>query len=407
VKWSPSFALALAIIGTAVPVHAGDFAVEGISVTGSIAGVVQRANATAVADGERESRASYRGDVAISLPGGTIGDVEGAILTHLRFGKGRGVLLRPTFTSTPNTTAFQAAANTDDAYAIVAELWYRLAVPLVASGDPQLRGDRVEITAGKIDPFAFFDQNGMADDETVRFLNNAFVHNPLLDSGGDVGADRYGFTPGVRIAYVSEYGKPDAWGASLGVFGPGSSTDFARAPGTAFIIAQIETTRRLIAERPGTYRIYAWRNGRASDFAGMPQRHSGWGVSADQRVADAVTLFTRVGVELSGHVRFDRALTLGAEFGGDGWRRQADAVGFAAGFLRTSRAYRDATADGAMAGYAASGTERLVELYYRWTIGERVELTPDVQWILRPGGDGSAPAVFVAGVRARFRFSIP
>ncbi|TAK42026.1 MAG: hypothetical protein EPO27_17955 [Betaproteobacteria bacterium] len=27
-----------------------------------------------------------------------------------------------------------------------------------------------------------------ADDEAVRFINNAFVHNPLLDPGGDPGA---------------------------------------------------------------------------------------------------------------------------------------------------------------------------------------------------------------------------
>jgi len=379
-------------------------ALEGIEVGASLTGVVQQVNPGGAAEGARESRANYRGDVTITLPGGSIGDVEGKIFTHFRFGQGSGVTLRPTFTSTPNTTAFQTAASPGDAYAIVAQAWYQLTVPLrIGSFKPQSH-DRVEITGGKMDPFAFFDQNAAADDETMRFMNNAFVHNPLLDSGGDIGVDAYGFTPGVRIAYVNEMDKPDTWGASLGVFGSGPGAHFTGSLGDPFIIAQLETTRRFFAGQAGTYRVYAWRNGRAADFADTTERHSGWGLSADQHVGGAVTLFTRLGGELRGSVRFDRALTIGAEFGADGWSRAADGVGIAAAFLRTSHAYRDATADGTLAGYAASGTERTAELYYRFHINDRFDVTPDVQWIRRPGGDGSAPHVFVGGVRARVAF---
>ena len=379
-------------------------AVAGVELGASLTGVVQQVNPGGAAEGERDSRANYRGDVTITLPGGSIGDVEGKIFTHLRFGQGRGVTLRPTFISTPNTTAFQAAAGPSDAYAIVAEAWYQLTVPLPLGGFKPQSHDRIEITAGKMDPFVFFDQNAAADDETVRFMNNAFVHNPLLDSGGDIGADKYGFTPGVRIAYVSETDMPDSWGVSLGVFGSGPSADFTGSLGDPFIIAQLETTRRFFAGQPGTYRVYAWRNGRAADFAHATERHSGWGVSADQHVGDAVTLFTRFGSELHGNVRFDRALAAGTEFGGAHWGRAVDGLGIAAAFLRTGNAYRDATANGTLAGYAASGTERTVELYYRFHVNDHFDVTPDVQWIQRPGGDGSAPHVFVGGVRARVGF---
>jgi carbohydrate-selective porin OprB len=99
-----------------------------------------------------------------------------------------------------------------------------------------------------------------------------------------------------------------------------------------------------------------------------------------------------------------RALTLGAEIGGSSWGRAPDAVGFATAFLRTSREYRDATADTTLAGYAASGTERIAELYYRWRISEHFDLTPDLQWIRRPGGDASASDAFVVGVRGRLGF---
>ena len=103
-------------------------------------------------------------------------------------------------------------------------------------------------------------------------------------------------------------------------------------------------------------------------------------------------------------MRFDRAWTIGAEIAGDAWRRARDAAGIAAGFLRTSDAFRERTADTTFTGYAASGTERIAEIYYRWRIGSHCDVTPDVQWIRRPGGDGTAPAIVVAGVRARVGF---
>jgi len=380
---------------------------EGITLSASLVGVGQGVNGAGAASGESESRLNYRGDVGVTLPGGEMGDVEGKIFTHFRFGQGSGVSMRPTYTSTPNTTEFQTAAGPADAYAIVAEAWYQLGVPLPLGGfKPQSR-ERLELTAGKLDPFAFFDQNAVAGDETTQFLNNVFVHNPLLDSGGDVGADQYGFSPGARLAYVDEEDKSGAWGASVGVTGSGNGADFTGSFSRPFVIAQLESTRRLAAGLPGTYRAYAWTNGQANNFDGTTGRHSGWGLSIDQRVADAVVLFGRFGYELQGQsgVRFDRALTVGAQLGGDYWGRAADVVGFAVGFMHTSSAYAAATAaDGALAGYAASGNETDFELYYRWRVNNRFEVSPDLQWILRPGGNGTAPTAFVGGVRARVGF---
>ena len=90
-------------------------------------------------------------------------------------------------------------------------------------GDKGDKGDRLELTIGKIDLFGFFDQNAVASDEATQFLNNVFVHNPLLDSGGDIAADAYGFAPGVRAGYYAVRERFN-WGASLGLFAS------ARAP---------------------------------------------------------------------------------------------------------------------------------------------------------------------------------
>ena len=384
-------------------------ALEGISVGASLSGVVQRANAAGAAAGRHESRANYRGDLTIALPGGEIGDMEGKIFTHFRLGQGSGVGLRPTYVSTPNTIAFQNAANQpDDSYAILAQAWYQLSVPLPRGGHAPHSRERLEITAGKIDPFLFFDQNAAADDESVRFMNNAFVHNPLLDSGGDAGVDAYGFTPGVRLAYVNEQAKPQSWSASLGVFGSGPGANFSGSLAQPFVIGQLETSRRFFAGLAGNYRLYAWRNGRGQDYDGAQRAHAGIGLSADQRVGDAVTLFGRYGHQLSGKARFDRALTLGGEIGGQYWSRSADGLGIAAGVLRTSADFRrdsatvDADGDGMPDyGCAAGHAERIGELYYRFQLSKQLEITPDLQWIQRPGGDPGAKGVRVLGLRAR------
>ncbi len=384
-------------------------ALDGISVGASLTAVGQRASRDGVAGfASRQSRANYRGDVSVTLPGGEIGDIEGKIFTHFRFGQGNGVGLRPTYTSTPNTTAFETSAGPDDSFAILAQAWYQLKVPLPRDGIKADSREHFHFTAGKIDSFVFFDQNAAADDESAKFLNNAFVHNPLLDSGGDIRADAYGFAPGAILQYVNERDRSRTWSLSLGAFGSGPGASFSGSLGKPFVIAQADTTWRW-NHLPGNYRAYLWTNGRGMGYDGLERRHSGFGLSIDQKVADYVTLFGRYGHQGAGRVRFDRALTVGAEIAGNAWGRGADSLGAALGLLRTSSDYRrdsaalDLDGDGVLDA-RASGSERIGELYYRFRVNSLLELTPDVQFIQRPGGDGAAPTVKIVGLRARLGF---
>ena len=369
-------------------------ALEGVSVSAGLTGVVQRVNAAGAADPTARSRANYRADVAVALPGGSMGDIEGKLFAHLRFGQGTGVALQPTYTSTVNTTAFETAAGPDDSFGILAQAWYQLNIPLPRGGYRPHSRQEIEVNVGKMDPFVFFDQNAIADDETVRFANNAFVHNPLLDSGGDTGADKYGFAPGIRVAYKSVSG-PESWAASLGMFASGDGANFSGSLGKPFVIAQLETARRFFG-LAGNYRAYAWRNGRATDADETTSVHSGVGLSADQRLNDDWTAFARYGHQLDGRPRFDRALTLGAETDGSRWGRGADGVGIAVGWLHTDAAYR--------ASGAASTHESIVELYYRYLLNKNVQITPDLQWIRHPAGQVAAAAIRTVGVRAKVGF---
>jgi len=373
-----------------------------VSLTASLTGVAQQVNGGGSASGQRQSRPNGRADMTVTLPLESGERAENTLFAHVRAGHGRGVSLRPTFTSTTNSTGFDTDGH-DDGYAIVAQAWYQLAIPLQTNAGANAGNERIEITAGKIDPFAFFDQNAIADDETMRFLNNAFVHNPLLDSGGDAGIDAFGFTPGVRIAYASGTAETGRWAASIGVFGSGPGAHFSGPFGDRFFIGQVETTQPSPAGT-GTYRLYGWRNARSTDFQGISEMHSGLGFSADQPVGDGVTLFTRLGAELHGNVRFDRAVTAGAEIAGKAWRRVDDVLAIAAAFLPASSAYRAATVDPVVAGYHASGTESIVEAYYRCRVATGFDLTADAQWLHHAGGDRAAPNVLVSGVRARIGF---
>jgi hypothetical protein len=303
--------------------------------------------------------------------------------------------------SVPNATAFGLdSLRPDDSVALLAEAWYQADIPLPYDGYKPQSKETLEVTFGKMDPFGFFDQNAVASDEARQFLNAVFVHNPLLDAGGDIGVDANGFTPGFRLSYVNAEQKPETWRVSMGVFGAGEQgSNYQRSLKSPLVMLQAETEQRMFGGLPGNYRVYAWNNPRAAHFDAAvtdAERHSGWGISADQRIGDGVTLFGRYGHQVQGHVRFDRALTLGTELNGSYWDRGGDVFGLAAGWLRTSDDYRSAA--------AAGNSERVAELYYRYRINKQLELSPSFQYIGKPGGDSAADAIKILGLRAQVSY---
>lgn len=368
-------------------------ALDGISAGLSLTTVAQRS-------AETGSQLSYRGDAYVSLPLEPVGDIQHKVFAQFRLGQGEGLNGLSTY-SVPNATAFQlGSVNPDDSVAMLAQAWYQADIPLPRGGSAEHSKQMLEVNFGKMDPFVFFDQNAAAGDETRQFMNAAFVHNPLLDAGGDIGVDANGFTPGFRLSYYNLESKPQAWRVSLGVFGAGArGSNYQRSLAKPMIMLQAETEQRFFGGLAGNYRIYAWRNSQANHFdenLTAPERHSGWGISADQRVGDGVTLFGRYGHQIQGNVRFDRALTLGAEVNGSYWDRGGDSIGLAAGLLKSSRDYRDFA--------AVASAEQVGELYYRYRINGQFELSPSLQYIGNPGGDRTADSVKILGLRAQLTY---
>jgi hypothetical protein len=391
---------------------------DGISAGFSLTTVAQQPSAPVSKPGSDingkfgNSQLNYRGDAFVTLPLDNIGDTESKVFAHFRFGQGFGLNDMYSF-SKPNASAFRVTSTSpDDSVAILGEAWYQATIPLPFGGFKPHSKETLEVNFGKMDPFGFFDQNAAANDETRQFLNTAFVHNPLLDAGGDIGVDANGFAPGIRVSYLNKEDKREPWRLSLGVFGTGRGANYTRFFSAPLLIGQAETQMRLMGGLIGNYRAYYWSTGQAPAFDGTTARRTGWGVSADQRVGDATTLFGRYGQHISGSgARFDRALTAGLELAGNGWQRGADSVGIAGGILHASRdfvagsATVDADANGVPDyGYTAKGSERLMEIYYRWRFNKQFEISPGLQFIANPGADDSAKAFHVISLRAQLTY---
>ncbi len=380
---------------------------EGIEVTGGLTMAAQKLASKPQNYDGKDSEVNYRGDVNITIPAGNIGASEGILFAHLRVGQGLGLENAPydngdggAFSSFNSTSFQRPGSNTSDSTVLLAQAWYQLNIPLPLGGNPDLSRQHLEMTIGKMDPFMFFDQNTIADDETRGFMNQSFVHNPLLDTGGDIGVDEFGFTPGFRMAWVNDYYKPQHYGISFGAFGAGEGAEFKDTLSDPFYIVQAETQQRF-SGLEGNYRIYYWKNYSGQDF-NKPDKdyssHAGFGLSLDQKVHDYTTLFARYGKQTQGDVSFDQTLTFGAEFGGSYWSRGGDALGAALGFLSLSDEYKDAnpTMD--------DGAEQVAELYYRYRINEQIHLSPNVQHIRNPAGDKDASSLTAYGLRAQLDF---
>jgi high affinity Mn2+ porin len=387
-------------------------ALDGIKGGMSLSMVAQKSLAANAEDGQL----GYRTDAFVSLPLDSIGDIEQTVFAQLRLGQGTGLTGLPSSYASPLATAFQLGGlGADASVALLAQAWYQATIPLPLGGFKPASKQKLEITVGKMDPFVFFDQNAVAGDETRQFLNSVFVHNPLLDAGGDIGVDANGFTPGLRVSLLDSSDKLESWRVSLGLFGAGDKgAKYQGSLGAPLVMLQAETQQRFLGGLLGNYRAYAWSNPQSTPFAfdlpladpalSAPERHLGWGLSMDQRVGDGTTLFARYGQQSQGQVKFDRALTLGFEANGSYWSRGGDSLGLALGWLRTSDAYRDYKLADPNDPRAISEPERVAELYYRWRVAKQFELTPSLQYIGSPGGDSSAPDVRIVGLRSQFTF---
>ncbi len=106
----------------------------------------------------------------------------------------------------------------------------------------------------------------------------------------------------------------------------------------------------------------------------------------------ALTAFARVGAARARYNPFDLFLGAGLTWNGPIARRPGDSLGLALAWGEASRAYRNVVP-------GRDAREVAIELTYRLTLGTRLVLQPDLQYVLNPGLDPASEAAWVVGLR--------
>jgi len=310
---------------------------------------------------------------------------------QLRAGSGSGLQVNsPVFTGAVNSTVFAGSdGQLHNPKAILAQAWLELGLDSMAQG--------LSVVAGKIDPAEFFDINDLAQDESRQFLNNLFVHNPLLDTGANFGVDENGFSPGALVQYQTQHEDQPNWMWSLGAFGAGNGTELDQSPGNPFLIAQLRRFGEFFPGLQGSASAYYWTNPKAENvLSADAEKQSGWGFSGDQQIRQDLAAFVRVAYGGRGVRSFDRAVTYGVQQKGSLWGLPEDHVALAVGHLRPDPV---SVLDGAPA-----SREHTMELLYSHAMTGNWWLSADFQRIQSPGGNSALPCVRVWGVRSTVEF---
>ena len=138
---------------------------------------------------------------------------------------------------------------------------------------------RIGLSVGRIDVTTHFDRNAAANDETSQFISDALVNNPVLGLSGN------GF------GLVAEFDPKKSFNFKLGF--QQSTPDPNVTPGSLhdglFSLAEAEYVARPFSLPEGHYRLWA-----RSDNSSGEQRRA-YGLSVDQKISAAVTLFGRYG----------------------------------------------------------------------------------------------------------------
>jgi high affinity Mn2+ porin len=378
------------------PVHSA----EGLSVSGGVTSIYQGSLKNSKQFGGNKAESTLSADLFIEGPVSK----NGAFLLRFDAQRGNGLLNFPrTFTnpsSNPNgpnndveTWANQESLNLNEAR--IEQRWFN---------------DKVKLTLGKMDLTSFFDKNAYANKETFQYIAQLFNNNPTIDWGGTVNF----FGGGA----VLEADLTDDLSTSLLWFeGDGNYQNFFNRP---FVGMQAHLKTHLLQGKRGNLRLYGWTRRTphcrsaanpelflncelidTADRVFIKNGNAGVGLSFDQEISDSLGVWARVGYQNPKVSQFDKAFQLGATVSGKSIGRSEDALGVAYGLTLPSNSYK--------AGTGFSRPEHYGELYYKYVVsGDGVttgfHITPDIQFVVNPGGNRNIKPTFAYGVRVQAHF---
>ncbi|MDR0842963.1 MAG: carbohydrate porin [Acidobacteriota bacterium] len=251
-------------------------------------------------------------------------------------------------------------------------------------------GEKVRLRGGKVDLTTDFDVSAVANSETDQFLSTGFVNNLAVEFPDDNG---FG-----AMLWVAPNDLID-----LGVGFADADADWDHVFQTPFTMVELGFKPK-IAERQGNYRVYGWHNSkdheRLTDDTVTGDANYGFGFSADQEVAEGVTLFARYGHQRGSVSQIEHAWSTGLQISGQSFGRADDAIGFAYGQAVIGKDWKAVD----LASFIDSGNEHHLEVYYKIKANEHLHFSPDLQWVKNPNGDKGNKSVWAFALRAQVSF---
>jgi hypothetical protein len=141
----------------------------------------------------------------------------------------------------------------------------------------ELFGQRLALSAGRLDLTNYFDQNMVANDESTQFISDALVNNQMLGlavNGTGVAAE-FDAKTGLRLKFGLQQ----------------SNTDATNLSDSIFTLSEVGYTMTPFTLPEGTYRVWF-----RTDNSALITR-KGAGISLDQKVTPAVSVFARYGTQ--------------------------------------------------------------------------------------------------------------
>lgn len=283
--------------------------------------------------------------------------------------------------------------------------------------------DRVVLTLGKFSVVDLFDENDYAHDSRSDFLNWS-----LIDSAAfDYAANAWGYTYGVAVEWYQA-----SWTLRVGLFDlstvPNSTQLDPRFLPQYQIVAEVEK-RYDLSGQPGIARLLGFAThgnmgeynqatalaeatGQPADIAAVRSPHTKYGMAFNlqQQLAPDLGLFARLSAQQGKYEAFDftdvsQSYAFGLSMSGERWQRSDDNFGVGAAVNRESGAanrFFDAGGLGILVGdgqLPRPGSERVLEMYYRYSLAKGVQLSLDYQYIDHPAYNRDRGPVSVFGLR--------
>jgi high affinity Mn2+ porin len=286
---------------------------------------------------------------------------------------------------------------------------------------------RVSITVGKFAVTDIFDVNAFANDPRTTFLN----WNLYGGGSYDWTMDKLSWTWGAVTELNQKY-----WALRFGYFlvpiVSNSNAFDPNIPERGEYAGEFEWRYSLFSQ-PGKLRLFGWTNiataGSYAEAVALPitspnypditmtrrvRGNYGFVVNAEQAITDDLGLFSRASwdaghTEKIGWTDCDESLSLGAVLKGTSWGRPNDRIGIAGvveDLSPEARAYFAAGGIGILIGDGQLNykQEKILEVYYAYSLNKWSTLSFDYQFIANPGYniDRGPVSIYAARLHAEF-----